>query len=1361
MNVTRYSWQRYWHPRGDNGRVRFDPAGFLLDPEDGFWTSRETGLSTLPELERFNCLALIGEPGIGKSTALAEERDRLKSSGKHPAYRDLRSISDAAGLREFLGELNMRPNIFGTPTLLLDSLDECRLEVSNAAEMIGEALESMGPPRPRLLICCRSADWPQSFESRLTALYGTDNTAVYVMAPLRRRDVETALDAEHIDHDAFFDEINRLRLTPIATKPLTLQMLLAEFGTGRDLGASQAAVVERGCLRLCEESPARSDTPGHYGHLTPQQRIDIAKRIAATTLLTDREYLSTGPNHDPKPGAVPIGELVDPSAPLSEILETLNTGLFVARGPALHGWYHKLLQEFLAARFLADQNLPPDQLRSLLFKGERVVPQLREAASWLAQMRTEFFRSVLATDPEALVASDAELASDEARRLTTDSLLCSSTTGRYGRLDWAVADGLSKLSHPGLHHQLEAVLSKKGTNGIALETALLIALKNRVAGAAKPAADIALDRVHPAPIRRHAAMVVAAAGCKTEKLRLSPLASHEETDDELKATALAALWPDQMDTEQLFAALTPPRETVIGGTYDRFLRQLPAQLRENDLPQALAWITNSRFNGESHPPFGEMAREIMGQALRRNPSPATLQTLATAAMASAQQGNDLRPTFEKSNTQERLGLLQACIAKLRGAPNRELYSARAAGLTPSDVPEGLRLALRTQDPATKAAIGDALLQVPNGADPNRDALAEAAAIDPILKEHFKPFLGPILLNSQTADYLRCEAKFRTDQIQRDAEKDREATKRTDQAITELQAAVAGNVDAWWRFTVFVSADRDGRLADHETNLKQLPGWRSIAHANPDQIPVAAKNYLENAPDEYRAHQLGLDRRAIAGIRALRFLAESDAVWLSNLAPAQWARWAGAITRWPLRQDEDKSEAWLLVRDLACRKAGDAVVAALNEALSHANGDSSAFYALRRWTGLWSPAMEAMLLRAAERTDLSGRQLYEILMPLCARGSIAGQRLARAALRPHNRANQTDRAVAAAQALLHGPLEQHWPAIFRAMRTDPHFGKAVIEESTMEGATSGAGFTLPMRLKPGETADLFVWLARIYSYRQTPRGPGSAGSDFMAERLRDSALFSLQSRAAVEEIQRIRRRVRYPWLKNVEEEAASERLRSSWQPPTPADLRKLFSDSSRRLVRNGRELQELVLQSLQEIGQDIQGEHACAWLLWNTLQNKAATRKTEPQISTFIAHDLKIRLAGRGVAINREIEIKPAHNRTDIHATATTVEGHPPAVASVTIEAKGSWNPNLNSSMKEQLLQRYLNGTSCNDGIYLVYWDGTGGTLDELRTRFKSQASALSQGAKSIKAVVLDCSPPPTRQGNRKKQQSPPTINPAL
>lgn len=95
------------------------------------------------------CLVLLGEPGIGKSSAVTREYARARqlalSTGSPPPLSiDLRAYGDEGRL---IRRLTEAPDIRrwvesdAMLDLFLDSLDECLLRVDTLAAMLPEALE--------------------------------------------------------------------------------------------------------------------------------------------------------------------------------------------------------------------------------------------------------------------------------------------------------------------------------------------------------------------------------------------------------------------------------------------------------------------------------------------------------------------------------------------------------------------------------------------------------------------------------------------------------------------------------------------------------------------------------------------------------------------------------------------------------------------------------------------------------------------------------------------------------------------------------------------------------------------------------------------------------------------------------------------------------------------------------------------------------------------------------------------------------------------------------------------------------------------------------------------------------------------
>ena len=78
MTQRTYNWKRYWIPR--DGRLNFDSQGFLVPPAaDADWAKHwPAGTVGFEELLKCPCLVLLGEPGIGKSTAIRQAAERTR-----------------------------------------------------------------------------------------------------------------------------------------------------------------------------------------------------------------------------------------------------------------------------------------------------------------------------------------------------------------------------------------------------------------------------------------------------------------------------------------------------------------------------------------------------------------------------------------------------------------------------------------------------------------------------------------------------------------------------------------------------------------------------------------------------------------------------------------------------------------------------------------------------------------------------------------------------------------------------------------------------------------------------------------------------------------------------------------------------------------------------------------------------------------------------------------------------------------------------------------------------------------------------------------------------------------------------------
>lgn len=230
MNSPTYDWKRFWIPR--DSRYSLLDGGYLADPDSEGGKIFKSQVVPFSRISHHACLVLLGEPGMGKTTAMESEREeierRIADDGRIPLWKDLNVFASDVTLRQKLFDSEGFTSwATGTHTLhlFLDSLDECLLRIETIVPLLLDELRNKDLGRLRLRIACRTAEWPAALENGLKSLYN-DGLQIFELAPLRKRDVAEAARCSSLDPEAFLAQVDQREAVPFAIKPVTLKMLL-------------------------------------------------------------------------------------------------------------------------------------------------------------------------------------------------------------------------------------------------------------------------------------------------------------------------------------------------------------------------------------------------------------------------------------------------------------------------------------------------------------------------------------------------------------------------------------------------------------------------------------------------------------------------------------------------------------------------------------------------------------------------------------------------------------------------------------------------------------------------------------------------------------------------------------------------------------------------------------------------------------------------------------------------------------------------------------------------------------------------------------------------------------------------------
>ncbi|MFJ2811088.1 AAA family ATPase [Kitasatospora sp. NPDC087271] len=655
------------------------PLGYdgFLDEEAGY---RPVDGQVLPgallrpeEVAGAGVMVLLGEPGGGKTTVLRRlVEDLTPLDPANPETSDSYVWVDGSELTEysyqqligrFLDGLPRKPRRSGDTTaseprqaasgaaaarrvtIVLDQLDESpRLLPLHGA--LARSLNGRDTTGLRMLLACRTADWPPRLTDVLTEHF---RDCLFVdLAPLSRAEAVRLVDSTGTDGEGLVTAAVSVGAGALASAPLTLELLVRSCRENDGLSGDPHGLFASGARLLAAEHDPGRNTPGPPQTL-PRQRVEIAGRIAARMLLSGRRTLWHEPAHrdqrhrlDLEIDDVAGGE--EETAPGDRfhvtppaVREVLHTALFTATNRERSAFRHSSLSAYLAASYLVRRRLTRRQLKALFLvdipgaSAARIPPPLRETAAWLVALDPEHVGWLADADPESVTVHSSLVRSDAMRELIVARLLEDAAEVELSPNRWQLTRW--SLFHPRVGEQLGAALVGDPT---ALDDDWPMRARVRVAlqlarGCAEPALVAPLlalcrDDRWPATERRLAMSAAFACAPETAANELRPLlcsleddeyAARVDPDDELRGVLLTGLWPGHLDLATVLRVLRPPRNTHLYGSYRAFLRVLVADCDEEQAAGLLGRLVarDSGFPGSGDPAVEQFVDAVVDRVL--------------------------------------------------------------------------------------------------------------------------------------------------------------------------------------------------------------------------------------------------------------------------------------------------------------------------------------------------------------------------------------------------------------------------------------------------------------------------------------------------------------------------------------------------------------------------------------------------------------------------------------------------------------------------------------------------------------------------------------------------------------------------
>lgn len=1394
MFEQNFEWKRFWYLRGET--IHVGDGGYLYDPDTQYGHIFSPTATSFANIATIPCLALLAEPGMGKSHSLQQEYDALTSAldteDDQTLWIDLRSFSSEDRLVRHLSE-HTKVEAWCNSThrlhLFIDSLDEALLRIETVASLLVEILENKPVERLLLRIACRATDWPLTLERGLKRFWSEEEVGVYMLSPLRQDDVIVAAQTMNIDHVAFLREVARTQSSPLASKPVTLKLLLTLFQRHGQFPATQPELYHQGCRLLCEETNEHRRDTRRTGLLTADQRLTIAGRIAAATVFGNRYAVWTGLAYDGVPDEdITTAELVSDHNELygdAAVREALATGLFTSQGQQRIGWAHQTYAEFLAAWHLQKQQTTLTQIMSLLVHPDdpegKLVPQLHETAAWIASMNVDVFRDLVQREPEVLLRSNLAMAEAGDRENFVAVLLTMFEKEQLSTYRW----DYHKLAHPNLAQQLRPYLRNKTKPDFARQAAIYTAQACTLQVMQEDLLVLALDTSEPLGLRVRAVQALTEIGDQGTKAKLKPLiveSLEEDQGNQLRGGALQALWPLHINAKELFAVLFVPEYKFFVSLYGLFIaNEIVPRLQTADVPIALEWVSQlpSRYKLPSD--FHTLINAIFILAWQHLDAPHVVLAFAQAALSRARELEPIvvaERSQDKQNTEveafqrslhehdtKRRKIVDAIIPLIQDEQRNVLglvFSATPL-VTQDDVVWLIEQLLEQPQQERRNVLAELVRRVLNITHSDDfERIYEACQQDAFMREQFASLFEPIELDSPQAKTLR---EWHHEGLERrkmvfERRLDPPPTVRMLDCLDRFEA---GNVNGWWQLNLQMTLDEDSTHYGNEleADITTLPGWEAVDSAVQTRIIAAAHHYVLDGISE-AAEWLGttiIDRPARAGYRALYLLLCKVPDVFADLPRGVWYRWAPIIAVYPVGSEaNDKSiHHELLAR--AYQHAPNAIINAMLTNMDGCNSRNEGVSLPSKFRVCWDDKLAQALFARVQDVSLTSLSFDALLTELILNKFAPAVEYAISLLSiPFADDLARQRALTAAYRLIVHAPQQAWTALWELFQNDKSFGGKVVE-SVADSGYRGHSF---VSLTEQNLASLYIWLEQQYPHAEDPLREHGVVNEVTS---RDSVAFlrgdvlrlleQRATRAACSEIRRITGALPHlDGLKWTLREAEMLARRATWMPPSVQDILLLTSNRHIRLVQNGEQLLAIICESLKRLEAELQGETPAAIDVWNEKPYEPKYEpKDENRLSDYIKRHLDRDLRGQGIVINREVEIRRGEGgskgeRTDIRVDAVAKIGLSEVlnVISVIIEVKGCWHAELRTAMETQLVQRYLADNRCRHGLYLVgwfycdQWEKTPkkyASMDDFQQFLNAQAVDMARYDVQVDAVVLD------------------------
>lgn len=556
--------------------------------------------------DNFASVILLGPPRFGKTTEFKFQCSQCQN-GFILELRDV-DFTDGNLISSWTDSEISRWNAFlesdENGDFFIDSLDEGGQETPQAAKKVIRWIRDLDQAvrkRLRIHISCRELEWKRLDQTKWEELFPpvekeddgkkttVPNYIKLALLRLEHSDIQSYMDTQAVDGKAFN------RMLPKAAEnltrwPQTLRMLVELYvkdGCFGNIDAIYQQVVEK---RIQESNEIRQSA----ARVPLDRRLRLAKELAAISILSGREVIAL---QDVEGVSQIDAGLVDED--LTALREVVVSELFERYSEGKARFEDHTLTGFLAVQWVlsahAVDGVSNAMIEALLYadsQADEVVPKLRMFAGWLAILSPEIRGRLLERSPNILLSNDfPDVLSDDIKLELWEWM-----KQKYGDREWfnsgVYSDNAHKLVCADVIDDVGNVLRHRKMYGRDLRLFTLeILTKGRIKNFDDLLISLILDNAEDLLMRKYT--LSALAKISPEKLPgIKPLLEYSTKDDsdlDLLGNALFHLFPEHLSINEVVRHLHHSMSSHHYGMYQLFV----GKVAKESHPESRAIILES------------------------------------------------------------------------------------------------------------------------------------------------------------------------------------------------------------------------------------------------------------------------------------------------------------------------------------------------------------------------------------------------------------------------------------------------------------------------------------------------------------------------------------------------------------------------------------------------------------------------------------------------------------------------------------------------------------------------------------------------------------------------------------------------